>query len=127
MSGASRRSSPRSSACVRATSRPIGPFTHALDYTTLEPDALQVIRDLTPVERESRSRDGRTFMARLHPYRVAGGQAVSGVVVTFIDVTAMKRVEAALRESQGVLVRQAGELLEQHRAHEDFLAALATS
>src|SRR5690606_31133722 len=58
---------------------------------TLEPFEIQV----------SSSEDGRWYVARIHPYRTLD-DVVDGVVITFIDVTDLKREigerEAAERE-----------------------------
>ena len=108
----------------RDLDRPISDLTHALDYTTLEQDARRVLQGGTSVERETASRDGRRFIVRLAPYR-SDSYSVTGVVVTFIDVTALKRVEAALLESQG---RLEAELSVMQRLHDMALhVATATS
>ena len=83
----------------RDVDRPIGDLTHGLDYATLEQDARSVLNGGPSIERESASRDGRVYVVRLGAYR-SDTQDVTGVVVTFIDVTPIKRAEAALLESQ---------------------------
>ncbi len=83
----------------RDVGRPIGDFTHSLDYETLEADASSVLADLTPRKREARSRDGRAFIVRLRPYRTAEDE-IEGVVVTLIDVTDLKHAEQVLSESE---------------------------
>jgi two-component system CheB/CheR fusion protein len=84
----------------RDLDRPIGDLRHTLDYTTLEADARRVLETLEPVERQTASADGRAYVARLSPYRTADDHLVAGVVVTFVDVTALTKVEAALRASE---------------------------
>jgi two-component system, chemotaxis family, CheB/CheR fusion protein len=83
----------------RDLGRPIADFTHRLDYEAFAEDARHVLTDLAPVEREATSRDGRGFILRFRPYRTAEDK-VDGVVVTFVDVTELKRTEVVLRESE---------------------------
>jgi two-component system, chemotaxis family, CheB/CheR fusion protein len=84
---------------ARDRERPIGDLTHNLNYDTLEQDARWVLSNASSMEREVNSREGCVFLTRLSPYRKVGGQ-VDGVVVTFIDMTAIKQAETALRESE---------------------------
>ena len=56
---------------------------------------------------------------RLGPYRTARGRDVDGVVVTFIDVSAIKDAEDALRQSEA---RLASELNVMRRLHAMTLA-----
>jgi two-component system CheB/CheR fusion protein len=64
-------------------------------------DVRQVLSSLHTVERQVQSSDGASwFMVRSLPYRTLDN-AVSGVVVTFVDVTALKRAEeTAQRQAQ---------------------------
>jgi hypothetical protein len=73
-----------------------------------------VLANSAPLEREVRSREGRVFRARLSPYRKADGE-VNGVVITFIDLTAIKRAEMALRESEGKLESELNVMRVLHR------------
>ena len=83
----------------RDRGRSITDFTHRLDYAELEQDARRVLRWLGPVERETRSRDDRWYLVRLRPYRT-GDDRIDGVVVTFVDFTARRAAEEALRRSE---------------------------
>ena len=78
--------------------RPLGHFTHQLDYPTLAADAEQVLYEFRTIEREVHSTDGCWYLARLLPYRLVDNQ-VDGVVVTFIDVTNRRLAEEALRQA----------------------------
>jgi two-component system CheB/CheR fusion protein len=98
----------------RDVGRPISDLTHVLDYDGLAADAHHVLATVTAVQREVRSHDDRTFIVRLNPYRTAEVPAVGGVVVTFIDVTASKATETALRDSERHLE---AELHAMHRLH----------
>lgn len=76
--------------------RPISDVRCDLAYETLEEDAHSVIDDLTPLEREVESTDGRRFSIRVSPYR-SDRDAIEGVVFSFIDVTRLKAAEARER------------------------------
>ncbi|MCB9701911.1 MAG: PAS domain-containing protein [Myxococcales bacterium] len=76
--------------------RPLGDITTILDYEGLVDDARQVLETLAPVQREVAASDGRWFGAKLKPYRNIESQ-LAGVVITFSDITAVKRLEAELR------------------------------
>jgi two-component system CheB/CheR fusion protein len=104
-------------AMPRDRGRPIGDLTHSLEYDAFESDVRKVLLNSVPIEHEVASRDGRVFMVRMSPYRKGGDGEIGGVVVTFIDVTAIKRTETALRESER-------KLLEQDQNKEAFLVAL---
>ncbi|WP_255329435.1 CheR family methyltransferase [Paracoccus albicereus] len=79
--------------------RSITDFTHRLDYRGLADDALAVLRNLAPIEREAQSEDGRWLMMRLRPYRTVEDR-IEGVVVIFIDVTAQHQADQRLRISE---------------------------
>lgn len=76
--------------------RPISDITHKLRYDKLLADAEQVLDRLASIEREIETEDGRSFLARIAPYRTIDDK-ISGVVVTLVDVTAIKRAEAEVR------------------------------
>jgi two-component system, chemotaxis family, CheB/CheR fusion protein len=99
----------------RDLERPIGDLTHTLDYDTLEGDARAVVTRATSVERLATSRDGRIYVTRLSPYLKAGGQEPAGVVITFIDVTAIKQAESARRESERKLEAELNVMRRLHR------------
>jgi two-component system CheB/CheR fusion protein len=107
----------------RDLDRPIGDLKHTLDYD-VEEDARRVLATVTPLEREARGADGRIYVVRLGPYRTARGRDVDGVVVTFIDVSAIKGAEEALRQSEA---RLASELNVMRRLHAMTLAVATAS
>jgi two-component system CheB/CheR fusion protein len=81
------------------TGRPIGHIKSRLAYEDLQADARQVLRTLAAVEREIESATGARYMVRILPYRSVDN-FIAGVVITFVDITARKQAETALRESQ---------------------------
>ena len=79
--------------------RAIGDLTHRLDYAALEADARRVLESLVPFEREVVHEDGRTFVARARPYRTAEHR-IDGLVLTFVDVSGLKRARLELDSSE---------------------------
>ncbi len=79
--------------------RPLGHLQHRLIYSQLSEDAANVLANLIPVEREVRDIDGHWFLARLLPYRTVEDR-IAGVVLTLVDISATKRAEEALGQSQ---------------------------
>jgi signal transduction histidine kinase/chemotaxis methyl-accepting protein methylase/CheY-like chemotaxis protein len=77
--------------------RPVSGLNSGLEYPELTDDARRVLDELAPVERTVRSESGAWYLARVLPYR-AHGQAIDGVVMTFVDITDRKRAEDVLWE-----------------------------
>ena len=75
--------------------RRIDNFTYTLDHPGLLDDLRSVLQSATPRERQVRDRRGNWFLLRVLPYRA--GLAVSGVVLTLIDLANVKRAEAEVR------------------------------
>ncbi|MBV8653495.1 MAG: PAS domain-containing protein, partial [Alphaproteobacteria bacterium] len=94
--------------------RPISDFTHQLEYDELTADARAVIENLTPIEREIKSRSGGWYLIRFRPYRTIDDK-IDGVVASFVDVTERRQMEDALRASREKL-RQEARLVELSRA-----------
>lgn len=99
--------------------RPLAHLTHKLHYEEMIKDAESVLETLQTIEREVSSADGRWFIARQLPYRTLDDK-ISGVIVTFVDITSRKKGEAALAES----LRK---LEEQSRVFNAMLAGIADS
>ena len=79
--------------------RPLADLTHRLGYRGLLEDAQQVLESLIPAEREVETEDERWYMIRILPYRTVEDR-IEGVVITFVNITALKKTEAALRASE---------------------------
>jgi len=73
--------------------RPVDHVTHTLAYEELADDAARVLETLQGITREVSSTNGRWYMAQMLPYRRDDNQ-IDGVVLTFVDITERKRVEA---------------------------------
>ena len=79
--------------------RPISDIASDLIYPGLIEDANEVIRSLMFSEKQITTRDGRWFAVRIMPYRTLEN-VIDGVVITLMDITASKVLEADLREKE---------------------------
>ena len=79
--------------------RPLSDIVNDLDYPGLEADAQEVIRSLVFSERQVPTKTGRWYNVRIMPYRTVEN-VIDGVVVTFINITESKLLEAQLRQIQ---------------------------
>jgi two-component system, chemotaxis family, CheB/CheR fusion protein len=79
--------------------RPLAALARRFDDPHLDADARTVLERLVPVEREVAAADGRYYLRRVLPYRTADNR-IDGVVVTFVDISARKQAEEALRASE---------------------------
>jgi chemotaxis methyl-accepting protein methylase len=80
--------------------RPLSHIVTDLDYPGLRDDAMEVLRTLMFCEKEIETHDGRWYRARIMPYRTQDN-VINGVVITFIDISETKKLEASLRERGG--------------------------
>ena len=78
--------------------RPITDLVSTLSYPGLADDAREVLRSLVFREVQVSAQDGRWFTVRIMPYRTQDNR-IDGVVITFIDISAAKTLEHALRLS----------------------------
>ena len=92
--------------------RPVGHIvTNLVGYDRLVADAQAVLDTLIPLEVEVQTRAGSWFLLRVRPYRTRDN-SIEGVVLTFIDITEVKKTREVLRESENqrrlaVVVRDA--------------------
>ena len=82
--------------------RPVTDLTGDLDYPALQDDARTVLRTLVFTETSVPTHDGRWFTVRIMPYRTLDNR-IDGVVITFTDITAAKRLEEELRATESRL------------------------
>ncbi len=88
--------------------RPITDLASDVLYPELTTDAREVLRKLGFAEKPVNTSDGRWFTVRIMPYRTLDDR-IDGVVITFADITAAKKLEAQLREKHTLLERQAAD------------------
>jgi two-component system CheB/CheR fusion protein len=90
--------------------RPIVHVRPNLESDTLQEDAERVLRTLAPIEHPVRStRDGTRYIMRMLPYRTADN-VISGVVITFTDVTRIAEAEARIQQLAADLRSRVSEL-----------------
>jgi len=92
--------------------RPIEHLGSRVDYPDLSDDVRKVLAKLSTIERDVSSKDGRSYIARVLPYRSVDN-FIAGAVITFVDVTSTVKAESALRDSEARLRTLLAEL--QHR------------
>ncbi|MGH8125438.1 MAG: ATP-binding protein [Rhodanobacteraceae bacterium] len=73
-----------------------------LDYPQLTDDATTAFESLREIEREVRSAEGRWYAVRVLPYRTAENR-IDGAVLTFIDITGLRRAEERVSSSEDQL------------------------
>ena len=81
--------------------RYLASFNHPLAYPTFTADVHRVRDGDGRVEREVQSRDGKWYLVRLLPYRVA--DAIEGVVITLTDATALAAARARARQLSAIV------------------------
>lgn len=77
--------------------RPLSDLTSSLQYPSLHEDALDTLRTLKFSEKQIPTTDSRWFSVRIMPYRRLDN-VIDGVVITLVDISATKQLEAGLRE-----------------------------
>jgi two-component system CheB/CheR fusion protein len=94
----------------RDIGREIADLSARVDYPELADDAATVMEKLQIVEREVRvPATDEVFLVRVRPYRTIDDR-LDGCVITFFDVTEIKRHERQLTENARVLREQYAEL-----------------
>jgi two-component system CheB/CheR fusion protein len=87
--------------------RPITDLSTELRYPELADDAREVLRTLASAEKPIAARDNRWFTVRIMPYRTLDDH-IDGLVITFVDITVAKTLEAKLRAKQAGLEKRIG-------------------
>src|SRR5262249_10597536 len=76
--------------------RPVSDIASRFTDDTLLDDAQAVLEKLTTREKEVQTLDGNWYLRRISPYRTQDNK-IEGVVITFADVTPLKRAEEQLK------------------------------
>ena len=78
------------------TGRPFTDLVCDLKYPEMVSNALEVIKTLTPIQKEVGTIDNRYYYVRIMPDRTLDDR-IDGIVITFTDTTAAKQAEESLR------------------------------
>lgn len=77
--------------------RPLSDISNDLEYPQLQKDVEEVLRTLIFKEQQIKASNQRWFKVRIMPYRTHDN-IIDGVVITFIDISETKHLEAQLRD-----------------------------
>ena len=79
--------------------RPLSDITNQLIDANLMADAQTVLDTLHVIEREVHTQNGSIFLMHVLPYRTSDDH-INGVVLTFVNISKLKKSEESLRESR---------------------------
>ncbi len=86
--------------------RPLGHITHNLEYDDLAKNAHQVLKTLSGVDEEVRSKDGHWYRMRIMVFR-PDEHIIEGVVLTFVNIDAQKKSQEELEKMSAKAVSTA--------------------
>jgi two-component system CheB/CheR fusion protein len=89
--------------------RSIENFAHTIEGADLVPLTRQVLEDGQPLERAVRTHQGNDLLMRIHPYRT-DEQETEGAVITFVDITQLKKTQTELEEARAALEQRSQQL-----------------
>ena len=75
--------------------------SNLVGYDRLAADVRDVLDSLVPKEVEVQTQTGTWYLLRIRPYRTLEN-VIEGAVITFTEITEIKRAQAALRESENL-------------------------
>lgn len=105
--------------------RPVTDITARFTNGDVAAEIKEVLRTLQRHEvTVTRAEDGNRYLMRILPYRTRNN-VIDGVVVTFFDVTELKRAQEELQRLNADLERSASSLLAAGQRKDDFLAMLS--
>ncbi len=101
-----RRFTPTATQLINLIQADVGrPVNHLVSnlagYESLVEDTQEVLNTLIPKELEVQTRAGNWYLMRIRPYRTLEN-VIEGAVLTFFDVTEMKKAREALQETEEV-------------------------
>jgi two-component system, chemotaxis family, CheB/CheR fusion protein len=88
--------------------------TNLVDYHSLVDDLQSVLTTLLPHDREVQTAEGSWYLMRIRPYRTMEN-AIEGAVMTFVEVSEMKRIRDGLERANALL----RELMPAQKDHAD--------
>lgn len=98
-----RKFSPEVSNIFSIMEKDIGRSITHITHSLVNFDPFEAIRNVqqtnVALEKDVETKDGRFYLVRILPYHI-GPKTFSGVVITFVDITEIKRAETDLLESQ---------------------------
>jgi two-component system, chemotaxis family, CheB/CheR fusion protein len=100
--------------------RPLRDISGPSDLESLLADARRVLTQLTPIDSETLSADGRQFLRRILPYRTQEDR-IDGVVITYSDISELKRAGEAQRRHSAVM-QTSGDAIVVHDLQGSILA-----
>jgi two-component system CheB/CheR fusion protein len=77
--------------------RPIEHISHNLEYEDLLEKIRHVLKNLSSIDEEVRTKEGKWYRMRIMVYRLEG-HAIEGVVLTFINIDAQKEAQKNLKD-----------------------------
>jgi two-component system CheB/CheR fusion protein len=80
------------------TGRPFTDLVTDLKYPEIGTNAILVLKNLTSIETENETNDGRWFSIKIMPYRTIDDH-IDGLVLTFTNITKSKKLELELKEA----------------------------
>jgi two-component system CheB/CheR fusion protein len=87
--------------------RPFTDLVNDLQYPEIEHHAKQVLKTLTTMESAIATNNNRWFTIRIMPYRTWDDR-IDGLVITFTDITAAKKLEIDLKKANMALQKKGG-------------------
>ena len=82
--------------------RSIETFSPSIKHDTLLADVQQVLESGVAFQKDVQDRHGHWFLLRISPYRSKG--QIDGVVITLVDIAALKQTEAELKRMSKVFM-----------------------
>jgi two-component system CheB/CheR fusion protein len=100
--------------------------SNLVGYDRLAADVREVLDSLVPKEVEVQTQTGTWYLLRIRPYRTLEN-VIEGAVITFTEITEIKKAQAGLRESEAlrrlaVVVRDAHDAIAVHDLEGRILA-----
>ena len=84
--------------------RPVSDIASSLKGVDLTEEVMHVLNSMACKEAEVQTADDRSYFMRISPYRTIG-DVIDGAVVTFTDISGLKKMERSLRESRDLIQR----------------------